>query len=233
MKYNLSYYLSAILAVPVALIVGFISTTYFAFDQWLDWLVMLGTYLGAYVPIQLSTSQQYLNEAGLSRREFKYVRKQISEAQPKINTLMSQYTKVRSIKDFKNVNEINRIARLIFKTVQKQPSKFFKVDSFFFSHLDNTVNLVDHYMRLVRMPHKTKEEMNQLHTARITLEELKRTLQADLRALNSDDFQALSVEVDLAKINKPAERTETKQLETEELIKVPVIKKRQEERIDR
>ncbi|GGB06165.1 5-bromo-4-chloroindolyl phosphate hydrolysis protein [Macrococcus hajekii] len=230
MKYNISYYLGAIFAVPVALIIGFISTTYFAFDQWIDWFVMLGSYIGAYMPIQWMTSKQYLEQAGLSRREYKYVRKHLSEASPKIKTLMSQYTKVRSIKDFKNVNEINRIARIIYKTVQKQPRKFFKVDSFFFSHLDNTVNLVDYYMHLVRMPQKNKEEMNQLHTARITLEELKRTLQADLRALNSEDFQALSVEVDLAKINQPAEH---KKLETDELVKVPVIKKRQEERIER
>ncbi|TDL95592.1 5-bromo-4-chloroindolyl phosphate hydrolase [Macrococcus brunensis] len=232
MKYNISYYLGAIFAVPITLIVGFISTTYFAFDQWLDWLIMLGGYIGAYIPIQLTTSKQYLNEAGLSRREFKYIRKHLNEARPKIKTLMSQYTKVRSIKDFKSVIEINRIARIIYKTVQKQPNKFFKVDSFFFTHLDNTVNLVDHYMTLVRMPHKNQEEMAQLQAARLTLEELKRTLQADLRALNSEDFQAMSVEVDLAKINQPKiQEKVTPQLETEELVKVPVIKKRQEERI--
>ncbi|KAA1040245.1 5-bromo-4-chloroindolyl phosphate hydrolysis family protein [Macrococcus equipercicus] len=227
MKYSVSHFIGAIFAVPVALIVGFISINFFVVDQWLDWLLMIGSYFGAYIPIQLTTSNQYLNEVGLSRREYKYVRKHLNEAKPKIKVLLSQYTKIRSYSDFKNINEINRIARAIYKTVQKNPKKFFKVDSFFFSHLDNTVNLINQYVYLVRMPHKNHEEINQLNAAKITLEELKRTLHADLRALNAEDYQQMSVEVDLAKINQLPALDHTEQVE------VPVLKSQQKERIER
>lgn len=228
MKYSVSHFIGAILAVPVALIVGFISINFFVVDQWIDWLLMIGSYIGAYIPIQMTTSNQYLNEMGLSRREYKYVRKHLTEANPKVKTLLSQYTKIRSYRDFKTINEINRIARTIHKTVQKNPKKFFKVDSFFFSHLDNTVNLINQYVHLARMPHKNDDEMKQLNAAKITLEELKRTLQADLRALNAEDYQQMSVEVDLAKINQP------KSLEHQEQVEVPVLKRsQQKERIER
>ncbi|TDM13273.1 5-bromo-4-chloroindolyl phosphate hydrolysis family protein [Macrococcus lamae] len=227
MKYSVSHFISAIFAVPVALIVGFISINFFVVDQWIDWLLMAGSYIGAYIPIQMTTSNQYLNEMGLSRREYKYVRKHLNEANPKIKVLLSQYTKIRSYRDFKNINEINRIARTIYKTVQKNPRKFFKVDSFFFSHLDNTVNLINQYVHLVRMPHKNHDEINQLNAAKITLEELKRTLQADLRALNAEDYQQMSVEVDLAKINQP------RALEHHEQVEVHVLKRsQQKERIE-
>lgn len=219
MKYSFSHIFGAVFAVPIALIVGFISINFFAFDQWIDSLVFLFSYIGSYIPIQRSTSAQYLKEVQLTRSEYKYVRQHLKEAQPKIKILLRQYTKIRSISDFRNVNEINRLARTIYKTVQRQPRKFFKVDSFFFSHLDNTVNLIDQYMFLVRMPHKTTEDIRQLNAAKITLEELKRTLQADLKQLNKDDFEQMAVEVDLAKLHQP------KELEHLPLEQVPVIKK--------
>lgn len=204
MKYDMSYYIGAILAVPIAIIVGFISMNFFALDNWIDWSLMVVAYIGTYIPVQWKTSNDYLREQKLTRREFKYVRKHLNESKPKIKTLLSHYTKVRSIADFKQVNEINRLARTIYKTVQKDPNRFFKVDSFFFSHLDNAVNLVNQYVHLVRMPHKSAEERNQINAAKITLEELKRTLQADLRALTKDDYAQMSVEIDLAKINQTA-----------------------------
>lgn len=219
MKYSFSHLLGAVFAVPIALIVGFISINFFAFDQWIDSLIFLATYIGSYIPIQRSTSAQYLKDAQLTRREYKYVRHHLKEAQPKIKTLLSQYTKIRSINDFRNVNEINRLARTIYKTVQRQPKKFFKVDSFFFSHLDNTVNLINQYMFLVRMPHKTTEDIRQLNAAKITLEELKRTLQADLKQLNQEDFEQMAVEMELAKLHQ------SKELDHQPLEQVPDIQK--------
>ncbi|WP_414052551.1 5-bromo-4-chloroindolyl phosphate hydrolysis family protein [Macrococcus animalis] len=202
MKYNASYIFGAIFAVPIALITGFISMNFFQFDMWIDSLVMAGGYLGAFFPIQITTGNKYLREMGITKHEYKYIQSQMKEAEPKIKQLLIQYKKVRSINDFRNVNEINKLARTIFKSVQNNPKKFFKVDSFFFSHLDNTVNLLNQFLYLSRMPHKTPEDKQLLYNARLTLEELKRTLQADLKALNSNDFEQMKVEIDIASLQQ-------------------------------
>jgi len=198
MKYNTSYILGAILAIPVAIITGIISMNIFQFEMWIDTLIMLGSYIMTFLPVQQKAAHTYLKDIGLSKNDYKYVKKQLKIAAPKIKHLLAQYKKVRSLSELKNVNEINKLARVIFKNVQKAPSKFFNVDSFFFSHLDNTVNLLNEYLYLSRMPHKTKEDQQLLNHAKLTLDELKRTLQADLRALNKENYETMRVEINLA-----------------------------------
>ncbi|MCE4957002.1 5-bromo-4-chloroindolyl phosphate hydrolysis family protein [Macrococcoides caseolyticum] len=236
MKYNASYILGAVFAVPIALITGIISMNFFQFDLWLDTLVIGAGYLGAFFPIQMTSGNKYLKEMGITKQDYKYVRKQMKVAEPKIKQLLIQYKKVRSINDFKNVNEINKLARMIYKTVQKNPKKFFKVDSFFFSHLDNTVNLLDQFLYLSRMPHKTIEDKQMLHNARLTLDELKRTLQADLKALNASDFEQMKVEIDLASLQQvEITHSDKDALPYQEQISVPLKRSQQDtlyERID-
>ena len=55
---------------------------------------------------------------------------------------------IRSIKDFRQVNDIYRISRSIYTSIKQRPGMFFKVEGFFYSHLDNALNLVDSYTRL-------------------------------------------------------------------------------------
>ena len=79
---------------------------------------------------------------------------------------------------------------------------FFKVESFFYSHLDNALNLVDSYTRLTRMPRKSQDEKLKLEQTRITLDEIKRTLIADLKRLNEEDYERLDVEIELNKLEQ-------------------------------
>ena len=79
---------------------------------------------------------------------------------------------------------------------------FFKVESFFYSHLDNALNLVDSYTRLARMPRKSQDEKLKLEQTRITLDEIKRTLIADLKRLNEEDYERLDVEIKLNKLEQ-------------------------------
>ena len=79
---------------------------------------------------------------------------------------------------------------------------FIKVESFFYSHIDNALNLIESYTRLARMPKKTKEEKQKLQQTRITLDEVRRTLIADLKRLNEEDYERLDVEIKLNKLNQ-------------------------------
>ena len=77
---------------------------------------------------------------------------------------------------------------------------FFKVESFFYSHIDNALNLIDAYTRLSKMPKKSAEEKQKLEQTRITLDEVKRTLIADLKRLNEDDYERLDIEMELNRL---------------------------------
>ena len=202
MRYNISRLFGVLVGIPVAFIVWMV--TVFAWD--LSFLIYAivgaGGFLLSYFPTQRLTSRKYLNEIGLSRRDYRYVRTQLNQAQLKIRTILKSFMNIRSIKDFRQVNDIYRISRSIYTSIKQRPGMFFKVEGFFYSHLDNALNLVDSYTRLSRMPRKSKEEKQKLEQTRITLDEDKRTLIADLKRLNEEDYERLDVEMELNKLEQ-------------------------------
>lgn len=202
MRYNISRLFGVLVGIPVAFIVWMV--TVFAWDLsfLIDAIAGAGGFLLSYFPTQRLTSRKYLNEIGLSRRDYRYVRTQLNQAQLKIRTILKSFMNIRSIKDFRQVNDIYRISRSIYTSIKQRPGMFFKVEGFFYSHLDNALNLVDSYTRLSRMPRKSKEEKQKLEQTRITLDEVKRTLIADLKRLNEEDYERLDVEMELNKLEQ-------------------------------
>ena len=202
MRYNISRLFGVLVGIPVAFIVWMV--TVFAWDLsfLIDAIVGAGGFLLSYFPTQRLTSRKYLNEIGLSRRDYRYVRTQLNQAQLKIRTILKSFMNIRSLKDFRQVNDIYRITRSIYTSIKQRPGMFFKVEGFFYSHLDNALNLVDSYTRLSRMPRKSKEEKQKLEQTRITLDEVKRTLIADLKRLNEEDYERLDVEMELNKLEQ-------------------------------
>ncbi|MEJ7179604.1 5-bromo-4-chloroindolyl phosphate hydrolysis family protein [Staphylococcus capitis] len=202
MRYNISRLFGVLVGIPVAFIVWMV--TVFAWDLSFLIYAIVGAsgFLLSYFPTQRLTSRKYLNEIGLSRRDYRYVRTQLNQAQLKIRTILKSFMNIRSIKDFRQVNDIYRISRSIYTSIKQRPGMFFKVEGFFYSHLDNALNLVDSYTHLSRMPRKSKEEKQKLEQTRITLDEVKRTLIADLKRLNEEDYERLDVEMELNKLEQ-------------------------------
>lgn len=64
------------------------------------------------------------------------------------------------------------------------------------------MNLIEAYTRLSKSPKKSKEEKQKLEQTRITLDEVKRTLVADLRRINDEDYSQLDIEMELNKIEQ-------------------------------
>ena len=96
--------------------------------------------------------QKYLNEIGLSRRDYRFVNQQLNQSHNKIRNILKSYINIRTIKDFRQINDIYKISKSIHYAVKQRPSSFFKVESFFYSHIDNALNLIDAYTRLSKMP---------------------------------------------------------------------------------
>ena len=52
------------------------------------------------------------------------------------------------------------------------------------------------------MPKKSDKEKQKLEQTRITLDEVKRTLIADLKRLNEDDYERLDIEMELNRLQQ-------------------------------
>lgn len=202
MRYNISRVFGFIVGLPVAVISWAVSIFALDISFIFDSLIGLGMFFVSYLPTQRLTSRKYLSEIGLSRRDYRYVRQQLTFSHTKLRQVLKSFVNIRSLQDFRQINDIYRISKSIHTTVKQRPSLFFKVESFFYSHIDNALNLIESYTRLARMPKKTKEEKQKLQQTRITLDEVRRTLIADLKRLNEEDYERLDVEIKLNKLNQ-------------------------------
>ena len=138
---------------------------------------------------------------GLSKSEYELIDAQLKQAKGHINALNQQYIRVRSIRSFKQINEMSKLSKRIINIVQNNPQKFYAVEDFFFAHLPTAVQLSDKYTLL------TKEQVsgNDIHLAledtRKTLKELHVTMEDDLKNALSSDIENLKIELDFAKMS--------------------------------
>ncbi|RIL91122.1 5-bromo-4-chloroindolyl phosphate hydrolase [Staphylococcus cohnii] len=202
MRYNISRIYGTIIAFPIAVIAWISSIFALELNFIFDFLISAVAFIAFYFPTQRLTSRKYFNEIGLTRRDYHFVNSQLNNAQDKIRRILKSFVNVRSIKDFRQVNEIYRLSRAIYFAVKQQPRMFFKVESFFYSHIDNALNLIESYTRLAKSPKKSEEEKQKLAQTRITLDEVKRTLVADLKRINEEDYSQLDIEMELNKIEQ-------------------------------
>ena len=75
MKYNLSYILGALLAVPISSVVFLFSVFQLDLHFMLDTGMFIGSYILSFIPIQWYSSRRFLKEMGLTRREYHFIRK--------------------------------------------------------------------------------------------------------------------------------------------------------------
>ncbi|UEX89198.1 5-bromo-4-chloroindolyl phosphate hydrolysis family protein [Staphylococcus ratti] len=200
MRYQISRVFGVFAGVPVAVIAFFTSILTLDISFILDMLIGSVGFVLGYIPTQRLTSRSYLKEINLTRKDYRYIMHQINTAQSKIKRIFKTFINVRSINDFKLVNDIYRISRTVNATVRQRPDQFFNIESFYYTHIDNALNLIESYTRLAKMPMKSNGERQMLQQTRITLEEVRRTLVADLKQVNAQDFEQLDTEMRLNKI---------------------------------
>lgn len=202
MKFKISHWTASIVAVPVSIVTGLISMLALDIHLFYDMLVGAGGFFAAYLPTQSVSLSRQLKEYGLNKSEYKYIQNQIKEAKEKLNRLRQSYYNIRTLKDAKLIFDINRIVKSIINTVEDDPKFFYNVQQFFHSNLDSAVNTIEQYLFLYKMPGKSKDEKIKLHETRLSLLELKRTLQGNLSHMNRSTYQSLEVEKEIITMNK-------------------------------
>ena len=201
MKSNYSHFIASVIAVPAGLLAWVLSSNIFDIHMFLDVIVGIGGFGASYLPAQRISHHKHLEKLKLTNSEYKYIKEQLAQAKEHTNRLRSSYMNIRSIKDAKMIFDINRIVKTIISSVEEDPRQFYSVQQFFHSNLETAVNTIEKYLYLYKMPGKSKDERIQLHETRLSMLELKRTLQSNLSHMNQRSYQELNVERDLIKMN--------------------------------
>lgn len=195
----LSFVVQTFVTVPSAVTVWFVS--YFAFDQ--TFLLASAFSLAGGAIASMITSgvmtTRFLKKHQLTRKEYRYIKKNLDEAKHKINRLNKALFSIRDISTLKKRLDVLRITKKIHSLTTAEPKRFYKGEKFYFSHLDSVVELTEKYRFLSLQPKKNHEIDLSLYDTKQTLTDLTKVLEDDLYYIISDDIDHLNFEIDVAK----------------------------------
>lgn len=195
----LADFVPILLAFPMVLPVWIIS--YFVLNQpfALSVVISLAGGVLAYWLSSVYFSSRYLKKHELTRKEYQYIKKNLTEAKPKIWRVQKALISVRHISSFKQRKDMIKMIRKIYSLTKKEPKRFYQAEQFYYSHLDSAMELAEKYVFLAQQPKKNRELELSLTDTRKTLKELTNTIEKDLYKVIADDIDNLNFELDVAK----------------------------------
>lgn len=197
----LSFMIRLFITIPAASSIWLISLFTFDLSFWVSTSIALVGGGAVYYGMKALMDYRYRKSLGLTRKEYKYIQKNLEEAKKKIHRLNKSLFSVRSLPQIKQYLEIIRITRRIYVITKKDPRRFYLGEQFFYSHLDSVVELVEKYAFLSTQPIKDREFKESLLSTKRMLEDLNDVLKEDLRRMLSNDIDDLQFELDVAKKN--------------------------------
>lgn len=186
-------------AVPVTVLAGFISFIIFEQNFLPSIAYAIAGGVAVYAILSFAMSRSFLKKHQLTRKEYRYIRKNLVEANKKIRRLNKSLFSFHDLSSVKQRIDILRITKKIQKMALKEPKRFYQAEPFYFSHLDSVVELTEKYSFLASQPKKNMEINQSLIETRQTLNEMTRVLEDDLFRVVSDDVDYLNFEIDVAK----------------------------------
>ncbi|MBT2734498.1 5-bromo-4-chloroindolyl phosphate hydrolysis family protein [Bacillus sp. ISL-7] len=195
----LSFLLRSFVAVPLTVVTWLVC--FFPLSQafWPSTGIAITGGILTHLILSIVMNRSFLKKHQISRKEYRYIRKNLMEAKQKINRLNKNLFTIRDISSVKQRIDLLRITKKIHKMTTKEPKRFYQAEQFYFSHLDSIVELTEKYSFLSSQPKKNMEMGQSLIETRHTLNELTKVLEEDLYKVISDDIDHLNFEIDVAK----------------------------------
>ncbi|MED4229200.1 5-bromo-4-chloroindolyl phosphate hydrolysis family protein [Neobacillus cucumis] len=194
-----AFLIRSFVAVPVTVITWLICYIPLDYTFWGATFIAILSGVLSHVILSLFQNISYLKKHQLSRKEYRYIKKNLKEAKQKIRRLNKSIFHIRDIHTVKQRIDINRITKKIHKMTMKEPKRFYKAEEFYFSHLDSLVELTEKYSFISSQPKQNSEMGQSLIETRRTLIELTKVVEDDLYHVISDDINTLNFEIDVAK----------------------------------
>lgn len=106
---------------------------FFSIESGFFWssALAIGVYIVSNFTIKKIQQRRIMKKHQMTLSEYFHIQQQLKEANKKIKALNSQYLKVRSISSFKQLFEMNRLAKRIISLVKSNPKKFYQAEKFF------------------------------------------------------------------------------------------------------
>ncbi len=199
MKSFFQFLFRSFVAAFTAVLVWTIS--YLAFNQTFIASILFGLLGGVFIFLGLKWffSYRFLRMSGLSRKEYKYIKKNLKEAKLKINRLQKAMWRTRGLANVKQNVEVIRLVNKIYGITKREPKRFYQAEHFYYTNLDSMVELTEKYAFLNSQPAKTPELSHSLQETRLTMNQLADSLEKDLYIVLEDDIDDLQFELDVAK----------------------------------
>ncbi len=195
----LSFLVQSLVTVPSATVAWFVSYFGFKLTFGPSSAIALGGGVIVYNITSAIMTSRFLKKHQLTRKEYRYIKKNLDEAKQKINRLNKSLFTIRDLPTIKQRLDVLRITRKIQSMTHNEPRRFYKAEKFYFSHLDSVVELTEKYRFLSQQPKKSHEIDVSLYETRQTLTDLTKALEEDLYFVISDDVDTLNFEIDVAK----------------------------------
>lgn len=195
----LSFLIRSTVAVPSAITIWLIS--FFGVNN--TFLVSSGISLAGgaliYWLVSVYTGSRFLKKNGLTRKEYRYIKKNLDEGKRKISRLHKSLFSIRHLPSLKERVELLRMIRKIHMMTKKEPKRFYQAERFYFSHLDTVLELTERYAFLSSQPKRNRELDWSLAETRSTLSEMSKLIESDLYRVLEEDIDDLNFEIDVAK----------------------------------
>jgi 5-bromo-4-chloroindolyl phosphate hydrolysis protein len=195
----LSFLVQSFVTVPSVVTIWLVSYIGFDLAFWLSTGISIAGGATASMITSGVMTNRFLKKHQLTRKEYRYIKKNLDEAKQKINRLNKALFTIRDIPTLKQRIDVLRITRKIHSLTKTEPRRFYKAEKFYFSHLDSVVELTEKYRFLSVQPKKSNEINLSLYDTRQTLTDLTKALEEDLYEIVSDDLDHLNFEIDVAK----------------------------------
>jgi 5-bromo-4-chloroindolyl phosphate hydrolysis protein len=140
-----SFLIRSFVAVPITVLTWLV--TYFPLYQsfWPSTGIAISAGILTHFILAIVMNTRFLNKHQISRKEYRYIRKNLNEARQKINRLNKNLFSIRDISSVKQRIDLLRITKKIHKMTTKEPKRFYQAEQFYFSHLDSIVELTEKY----------------------------------------------------------------------------------------
>ncbi|AQL56212.1 5-bromo-4-chloroindolyl phosphate hydrolysis family protein [Abyssicoccus albus] len=194
MKKPVSNWVASFISVPVMIIVTMVSNTIIDVMFLGDMMVGVLFSLTTYLPTKLTLDQSFYKKIGLTKKEYRYVQKQLSNSRDEIRQLRQMFKNVRRLKDVKSLFTLYQTVNRINTIVKQDPKRFFLIENYYYAHLPSVIKMIHSYQQLILTPNKTAEDHQQIKKIQWSIDEMQRTLYADLKQVNKPDYNAYQIE---------------------------------------
>ncbi|MGB3161399.1 5-bromo-4-chloroindolyl phosphate hydrolysis family protein [Carnobacterium sp.] len=161
--------------------------------------------------------ESFYKANGLNKEEISFFRETMFIAKTQILTLEKNMHSLSKLSAIEKRNNTVHLAKALFKEITENPRRLNEVNKFLYVHLSSLVDLTNKYIEIDQHEVKNKATYDVLNESAATIDEMCHLIAVDYVAFKSEDFDDMSIEVELAKKAIERDYTDIEKIENQEL----------------